>query len=246
MSLPDHNLFFASRVENGFAFLDSEESRHALSVLRLSNGDALAVTDGRGAVYDCTVQERVSETLSAEILLTKRIPRPQPSVSMFVGMCDRDRFEELAENCAALGADRIVPLVCRFCQKPWWSAWDKHSQRIRKKLVAGIKQSHNPWLPLVTEPAAFSDALSQTEPSLVLAADAGGKQVFEIVDKIKQSRAVSCFVGPPGGFSPEEFETLKKAGATLVSLSANRLRTELAAVVLCNAVKLALGERVLP
>jgi 16S rRNA (uracil1498-N3)-methyltransferase len=242
MPSPDHNLFFASRVENGFAYLDSEESRHAQSVLRLSLGDALAVTDGKGAVYDCIVQERLSEALSARILSTRSVPRPQRSLSMFVGICDRDRFEELAENCAALGANRIIPVVCRFCQKPWWSAWDKHSQRIRKKLVAGIKQSHNPWLPLVTEPTTFSDALSQTEPSLMLAADAGGKRVLEIVDKIKQSRVVSCFVGPPGGFSPQELETLKKAGATLVSLSANRLRTELAAVVLCNAVKLAQGE----
>ena len=242
MSSPDHNLFFASRVENGFAYLDSEESRHVSSVLRLSLGDALAVTDGRGTVYDCAVQDCVPETLSARILLTKRVPRPQPSVSMFVGICDRDRFEELAENCAALGAHRIVPVICRFCQKPWWSAWDKHSQRIRKKLIAGIKQSHNPWLPLVTEPEAFGDALSLAQPSLVLAADAGGgKQVLEIVDKIKQSSAVSCFVGPPGGFSPEELETLNRTGATLVSLSANRLRTELAAVVLCNAVKLAWG-----
>jgi 16S rRNA (uracil1498-N3)-methyltransferase len=242
MSSPGHNLFFASRVENGFAYLDSEESRHASSALRLSLGDALAVTDGRGTVYDCTVQQGVPGALSAKILSAKPVPRPRPSVSMFVGICDRDRFEELAENCAALGTDRIVPVICRFCQKPWWSAWDKHSQRIRKKLIAGIKQSHNPWLPLVTEPAAFGDAISQMEPSLVLAADAGGKQVLEIVDKIKQSHAVSCFVGPPGGFSPEELETLKKAGASLVSLSTNRLRTELAAVVLCNAVKLAQGE----
>jgi 16S rRNA (uracil1498-N3)-methyltransferase len=242
MASCEHNLFFASRVENGVAYLDSEESRHAASVLRLSQGDALHATDGRGALFECRVQTRTSNGLSAEIISTEQVPLPKCPVRMFVGICDRDKFEELAENCAALGADRIVPLVCRFCQKPWWTSWERHTPRIRKKLVAGIKQSRNPWLPLVTGPTAFGDALSKSEPSLVIAAEAGGKQFADLIDNIRHAPAVSCFVGPPGGFSPEELDDLKKADAIFVSLSKNRLRSELAASLLCGAVKLMRGE----
>jgi 16S rRNA (uracil1498-N3)-methyltransferase len=242
MASSDHNLFFASRVENGIAYLDSEESRHAMSVLRFSEGDTIPVTDGKGAVYECKITTRETDTLSGAIASTKLVPRPHFAVRMFVGICDRDKFEELAENCAALGAEQLVPLVCRFCQKPWWNAWDKHAVRIWKKLVSGITQSRNPWLPLLAGPTELSGSLSAAGASFVIVAEAGGEQLFNMADKLKQATAVSCFVGPPGGFSPEELDALKNAGAAFVSLSANRLRTELAATVLCGAVKLALGD----
>ena len=107
MASCDHNLFYASRVEHGIAYLDNEESRHAMSVLRLSRGDAIQVTDGRGAVYGCRVQERTSSTLSAEIVSTNQVPKPRCSVHMFIGLCDRDKFEDLAENLSALGAGSL-------------------------------------------------------------------------------------------------------------------------------------------
>jgi 16S rRNA (uracil1498-N3)-methyltransferase len=241
MASCEHNLFFASRIENGAVYLDSEETRHALSVLRFSSGETLLATDGNGAFYECKIATRESNELKGEIISTTRMSRPQSPVRMFVGICDRDRFEELAESCAALGAERIIPVVCRFCQKPWWSAWDKHSQRIHKKLIAGIKQSRNPWLPVCAAPTAFADALTATEETVVLVASGGGKQFVDVLDRIKQAPALSCVVGPPGGFSPEELESLEKTGATFVSLSVNRLRTELATIVLCGAVKLAQG-----
>jgi 16S rRNA (uracil1498-N3)-methyltransferase len=236
MKSKEHHLFFASRIENNVAYLDIEESRHAMSVLRFSSGDTLMVTDGRGTIYECRITSGAPDAQSVTVMSTTSAQRPRCAVRMFVGMCDRDKFEELCENCAALGADLIVPLVCRFSQKAWWNAWDKHADRIHKKLVAGIKQSRNPWLPVCAQPTAFSDAFSKAEASLIIAADENGGQVVEVLDRIKQAAAVSCFIGPPGGFSPDELSALKNADAAFVSLSANRLRTELAAVVLCGAV----------
>jgi 16S rRNA (uracil1498-N3)-methyltransferase len=246
MASSDHNLFFASRVENGIAHLDGEECRHVTSVLRLTAGDTIQVTDGKGTIYECRIPVRASGALSCEVVSTKQVPKPRPIVRMCIGMCDRDRFEECAENCAALGAGRIVPLVCRFGQKPWWEAWDKHAQRINRKLIAGIKQSHNPWLPALDRPTAFSDAVSAAGASLVLTADTSGGPFLGVVDKIQQAAAVSCFVGPPGGFSPEELDILRKAEAGFVSLSQNRLRTELVAAVLCGAVTMMTNRYNLP
>jgi 16S rRNA (uracil1498-N3)-methyltransferase len=236
MAPAEHHLFFASRIENGRVFLDNEESRHAVSVLRFSAGEIIQVADGKGVVYECRISTRSSDTLSGEIISTKQVPKPQCAVRMFIGLCDRDKFEDLTENLSALGADLIVPLVCQYAQKPWWNVWDKHAPRIHKKLVAGIKQSRNPWLPQLAEPTAFGDALSKTEPSLVIAAEAGRTRFVDVIGKIKQATAVSCFVGPPGGFSPDELERLKTEGALFLSLSENRLRTELAAVMVCGAV----------
>jgi 16S rRNA (uracil1498-N3)-methyltransferase len=51
-------------------------------------------------------------------------------------------------------------------------------------------------------------------------------------------RPVTIFVGPEGGFTDEELEEGRRAGAVPVSLGPTRLRTETAAIV---AVALALA-----
>jgi hypothetical protein len=50
------NLFYCKDITpEGFCTLDSEESRHAVRVLRLREGDELNVTDGRGNLYRCRI-----------------------------------------------------------------------------------------------------------------------------------------------------------------------------------------------
>jgi 16S rRNA (uracil1498-N3)-methyltransferase len=239
MASSEHQLFFASRVENGVAYLDVEESRHAMSVLRFSAGDALFATDGTGAIHECAILTNLPGALSCKIVSTKKYPKPICTVGIFIGLCDRDIFEGLAQDLSALGAAKIVPMQCRFSQKPWWKEWDKHALRVEKKLVAGIKQSRNPWLPLLTGPMEFADVFSKTESTLIIAAEAGAARFTETIDAVRQAAAISCFIGPPGGFAPDELEKLRTAGAVFVSLSDFRLRTELAAVALCAAVKMA-------
>jgi 16S rRNA U1498 N3-methylase RsmE len=48
----DAMLFYTKKIENGFAHLDEEESRHLLTVLRRKPGDRLQLTDGQGAIYE--------------------------------------------------------------------------------------------------------------------------------------------------------------------------------------------------
>jgi len=239
MASSEHHLFFASRIENDTVFLDIDESRHARSVLRFSAGETMFVGDGNGAVHECRIAAQSSGLVSGSIASTKAFSKPACTINLFVGLCDRDKFEGMAEDLAALGAAMIVPMLCRYSQKPWWNEWDKHALRVHKKLVAGIKQSRNPWLPRCTSPMEFSDVFPQTESTFIIAAEARAGRFTDACDKIKLARAISCFIGPPGGFAPDELEKLKAAGAVFVSLSEYRLRTELAAVSLCSAIRMA-------
>ena len=52
-----NQLFYTSRIENGFAYLDEEESRHLLAVLRRKVGDPLQITDGQGFFYETEISE---------------------------------------------------------------------------------------------------------------------------------------------------------------------------------------------
>jgi 16S rRNA (uracil1498-N3)-methyltransferase len=172
--------------------------------------------------------------------VVKTIPAPalKKNVSVYAGLPAKEAFGELCESLAALGASRIIPLECEYCQDRWWLAWEKHGQRLLKKMIAGIKQAKSAWLPHLSAPQLFAGAQGEGAGAgaLVLAADESGVPFIDVIDRIRDAAAVSCFVGPPGGFSPKEIDQLKSAGAVFVSLSQNRLRTEVAALVLCGMI----------
>jgi 16S rRNA (uracil1498-N3)-methyltransferase len=236
MNPQTHFLFYSSRIEKGTAILDGEESRHALSVLRRAPGQTIQITDGKGSTYECTIQDKTVEGTRCAVVKTTAAPALKKKISLAVGLPEKEAFEELCENLAALGVSEIVPVECEYCQDRWWKGWEKQSARVAKKMIAGIKQAKSAWLPKCDQPKKISAAIDESKGSLALLADENGVPYADVVDRIKNAEAVSCFVGPPGGFSPKEIEALKSSGAVLVSLSRNRLRTELAATMVCGMV----------
>jgi 16S rRNA (uracil1498-N3)-methyltransferase len=195
------------------------------------------VTDGRGSVYDCSVARQSGDGAQLSVKRTENKPRSAPEVRVCAGLCDKEEFGELVQNLAALGAASIVPVVCEYCQAPWWQAWEKQEARLRKKMIAGIKQARSAWLPQLAPPVSLRESLEAAKGCPVLVADDSGAPLLSSGERVRGAQFVSCFVGPPGGFSPKEMAQFASAGAGLVSLSENRLRTELAAVVLCAAVR---------
>ena len=53
---------------------------------------------------------------------------------------------------------------------------------------------------------------------------------------------VNVIVGPEGGFSEEEVEILREAGAQVVNLGNRILRTETAAITLTSIIQYELGD----
>ena len=231
-----HFLFLAGLIEADSIVLDAEEARHAVAVLRYAPGDQLRATDGSGMIYECRVDAVGKERLSAAILDRTAVQRHACPLHLYIGLPERDAFEALVRDLAALGVERITPLAAAHCQRPWWEAWSaKHEARLHGKMVVGMKQSCYPFLPRLDPPIPFGDSLNALSGTTLLA-DADGRSFSSIIDAVNHSAAgtVSCIAGPPGGFSPEETAALKEKGAVPVRIAAARLTTELAAVVMVS------------
>ncbi len=75
-------LFYCTHIENGFALLDEEESRHLLTVLRRKSGDRLQITDGKGFFYEAELAESGKRHALARILA--RTPAPPARLRMAI------------------------------------------------------------------------------------------------------------------------------------------------------------------
>jgi len=233
-----HFLFFTERVESDRLYLDPAETRHAVAVLRRAKGDPLLATDGQGTVYECRVESIVKKQLTGLIVGRTVVPRHSCSLHMLVGLPERAAFEKLITDLTALGVERITPLVCRHCQGGWWERdadGERLSERFRGKMVVALKQSLYPYLPRLDPPLLFENIGSAISGSF-LVADPEGAPVAEALNMHPPAAGYACFVGPPGGFAPEEQTSLKALGATSLRLAPTRLTTELAAVVACSEI----------
>jgi RsmE family RNA methyltransferase len=98
-------------------------------------------------------------------------------------------------------------------------------------MIAAAKQSWNPHLPRLADPVGFDETPAGLAGQAVVA-DPDGMRAGELAERCGEAEEFSCFVGPPGGFSPGELAGLREAGAVGLWLSPYRLRTEDAAAAM--------------
>ncbi|HEX2957644.1 MAG TPA: RsmE family RNA methyltransferase [Chitinispirillaceae bacterium] len=232
MKSSDHFLFHCPTPPvDSTLILDHQESHHALNVLRLQPDDSIQITDGKGTIYNCIVTRTDTMHLTASIVDSRSFRRTV-AIHLLIALPDRDPFESAITECTALGVSRITPVIAEHCQKPWWKySWEKHRERFMTKIMVSMKQSLFPFLPTLDDPLTLEKSLELCK-SPVLLADQDGTPLTTLC--LNQTRELSCFIGPPGGFSDNEIVLLSNNSAIKVKIGEPRFRTELAAVVICS------------
>ena len=234
----EHHLFYSDNITGNIVQLDNNESNHALAVLSVKSGQRIQITDGSGAIYECQCTNQ-KPPLSCEILKKTIVPKITPELTLLVGIPYKENFEIILEHATALGVARIVPLVMEHCRKPWWESWDKQRQRFASKMVVSMKQCLYPYIPRLDAPTSLEKILDTCEKPLIVA-EQNGKVLRD--EDISHHKKLSCLIGPPGGLSNNELtiiESYRQQNANsilTVKIAPSRLRTELAATVLCSRI----------
>ncbi|MDR2694348.1 MAG: RNA methyltransferase [Chitinispirillales bacterium] len=232
----DINTAGGGDTEAAEIILDGSESNHAVSVLRIKVGQPIQVADGYGVIYNCQCSDIRKQSVSCKIIDKRQISRIIPEITLLIGLPDKERFETILEHAAALGVSRIIPIAADHCRKPWWEGWDGLRRRFLSKMVVSMKQSLYPYVPLLDAPMPLREAVAGCLEALMVA-DRDGKCLSDA--EILRHKRINCLVGPPGGISGDEKELLESYTAipvTTVKIASTRLRSELAATVLCSRI----------
>lgn len=228
-------VFLVDTIPSGtHAVLDGPEGRHAAAVRRLQPGEELVIADGRGTAAACVV-ETVQDKNSLELRITRTWtePQPQPRIVLAQALIKGDRGELAVELATETGVDVIVPWRAGRSIVKWEDGprGAKALARWRSTAREAAKQSRRAWVPEVTEPVTtrqLADLVRKSATTLVLdaAASAGIRDVT-----LPEQGDVLLVVGPEGGISESEAETLSAAGAQVVRLGPTVLRASTAAAV---------------
>lgn len=223
------NLFYQPAIAQGMLYLDPDESRHAIKVLRLQRGDAIELTDGYGYLYQAIIQEADPKECSFTIVEKKEIPRRDFNIAIAIAPTKNiDRTEWFIEKAVEIGIDKIHLLTCKNSERKI-----VNQDRIVKITVSALKQSGQARLPYVSGLVPFKEIISQqADQRFICHVDATNPDLLKNMANPKKSYLV--LIGPEGDFSKEEIQLAIEHGFKKVSLGPNRLRTETAALTACQ------------
>ncbi len=212
--------------------LSPEESKHIVRVLRMKEGDELALLDGNGNYYDCVLTE---SSKSCKVSVRRIQSREHPVNSIHIAIAptkQNDRMEWFVEKATEIGVNEISFLRT------------KNSERIKLKLdrferkaVSAMKQSGRWFLPKINEVSEFSSFVKENPKGLIAHCYDGDKTNILQADK---SLTGPILIGPEGDFTNEELAVALDNGYKSITLGNNRLRTETAGIVACTEAALKL------
>jgi 16S rRNA (uracil1498-N3)-methyltransferase len=238
MTLPVHWVQSLAGAHVGDSVtVEGDEAHHAVAVRRLRVEERLALTDGLGTTVLGIVAETGHRRLSVRIERVDTVAEPTPRVTVVQALPKGDRGELAVEVLTEVGVATIVPWAAARSVTVWrGERGDKALARWRSTAREAAKQARRAWFPEVTGLASTADVASlmgETTVAVVLHHGAGDPLAQVTVP---DDATVVVVVGPEGGLTGEELETLRTAGASAVRLGAEVLRTSTAGVAGVSAL----------
>lgn len=217
--------------------LDGESARHIAKSLRMRVGDMLTVTDGGGNDYGCQIDEITRDTVSLTVCY-KQVNESEPTcrVTIYQGVPKSTKMEDIIQKCVELGVSKIVPTLTKRCvSRPDEKGAGKKNQRYQKIALEASQQSGRGIIPEIAPQITLKQAIANDDSELkIVFYEGGGEPLKNLVSP--ETKSVSIFIGPEGGFDADEVEAIVNSGARQATLGKRILRTQTAPVCALSCI----------
>ena len=218
-------LFYQPLLAEQVYHLDTDESRHAVKVLRLKTGDEITVIDGKGTFYHAQITTPDLRKCTFEVLSTRIEQKTGGLRHIAISPTKNiDRIEWFVEKAVEIGVDRISFFKSDNSERKVIKI-----DRIERKAISAMKQSLKASLPQIDEMINLKTFLKEEYAAKKYIAHVDFDNPKQLKDEHGTDNLV--LIGPEGDFSDKEVELALSAGFIKVSLGESRLRTETAGII---------------
>ena len=222
-------------------FISGGDVNHIKNVLRLEVGDWIVACDGNGTDYVSRIQSICSDEVVASIEKVQPTGTELPvRITLFQGMPKKDKLELIIQKAVELGACEIVPVMTKRTgvKLSEEKKINKRLERWQSIAYAAAKQCDRGIIPTVHKPVSYEEALAMADQLdynvIPYELQTGMEEARKIVDQACKQRSLGIFIGPEGGFEPEEVERAMTRNIHPMTLGKRILRTETAGMALLS------------
>ncbi len=239
------HLFYQPNFSEISALTD-DEAFHAAKVLRLREGEAVQVTDGKGSWFEAKVRQTTPKRCDLQIVQqTSYQPRPYSIEIALAPTKNLDRIEWFVEKATEIGIDKISFFYTKHSERRTMKL-----ERLQKIAVSAMKQSLQAYLPEIVEVGDFEkwiltlskfemsngQTLTKLTPEKFIAHLPDNQVPEHLLKKALPGQNYTVLIGPEGDFTEAEIQLTQQNDFQMVTLGNTRLRTETAALVACHTL----------
>ena len=231
----------ADQLAEKEVFISGGDVNHIKNVLRLEVGDWIVACDGNGTDYVSRIQSICSDEVVASIEKVQPTGTELPvKITLFQGMPKKDKLELIIQKAVELGACEIVPVMTKrtVVKLSEEKKINKRLERWQSIAYAAAKQCDRGIIPTVHTPVSYEEALAMADQLdynvIPYELQTGMEEARKIVDQACKQRSLGIFIGPEGGFEPEEVERAMTRNIHPMTLGKRILRTETAGMALLS------------
>ncbi len=209
--------YFFGRREGDRVSIEGADARHLVKSLRARPGETISVVDPAGLLLTVRL-ESVAVDLVAGKVVAEAPHQPEPAARIVIGLAllPGPALDEALARCTELGAAGFIVVragrsVAREAKPERWSTICREAAMLAGRAV----------VPTVEGPALLEVAWGAAQEPFLLDRAANAR-----LAELAAPRDLTLFVGPEGGWTPEERAL---AGDRQVGLGARNLRAQTAA-----------------
>jgi 16S rRNA (uracil1498-N3)-methyltransferase len=223
--------------------LDRDQANYLVNVLRLTKGDGVLLFNGRDGEWQAELTGTGKRSLTGAVGERQR-EQPAPADLHFLfAPLKHARLDYLVQKAVEMGVSRIQPVLTKHTQVARLNL-----DRMRANAIEAAQQCGVLAIPEIGEPVAFKNLAIDAERLLVFC-----DEDAEVTDPVAALAAkcqdkcralpLAVLIGPEGGFSEDERETLgKRPNLVRLALGPRILRADTAAVAALALVQAVLGD----
>lgn len=214
-------------------FLNEEESKHAIRVMRLGKGDEVQLIDGRGGLYQASILDpHPKRTILQISAVTAGFNKRNHYLHIAIAPTKNiERTEWFLEKATEIGIDEVSLIICQRSERK-----EAKVERLNKIITSAVKQSIKAYHPVLNEPVSFSQLIKKpfTGQKFIAHCDDGEK--INLKNDLTIHNNYLILIGPEGDFAPAEINDALNNDFKAITLGESRLRTETAALEACFEV----------
>ena len=224
--------------------LPERAANHLVRVLRLREGDACVLFNGDGHDYPARLAAIGKREARVEVLAREPVANESPlRIVLLQGIARGEKMDLILQKATELGVAAIIPVMAERTEvKLDAERTAKRMTHWRSVVVSACEQSGRASIPGLAQPLGLAQgAAAIAEDCMKLTLDLLGEDSLASLHA-PASRRVAVAIGPEGGWSPRDRETLRQAGFGGLRLGPRILRTETAGLAAIAALQSRFGD----
>lgn len=218
----------------------NNDYNHIVNVLRMKKEDNILITNKNTLeTYNCKIEQiNSSEVVCNIISVENKEVEMNVKVDIFQGLPKADKMEYIIQKCVELGVHKIVPVNMKYCVAKikdedkknirWNTISEVASKQCKRNLIPKIEKSINM--------ANLYNEIKNYDLAIVAYENEDNTTIKNVLQENKNVKSIAVIIGPEGGISSDEIDSLKNLGVKIVSLGNRILRTETASIVALSMI----------